>query len=52
MLESEPTFSGSYQMVFEGYFENNAREKMVSCIFGDGSHRLWFQGPFNLFTKE
>ena len=26
MLESEPTFSGSYQMVFEGCFENNAGE--------------------------
>ena len=26
VLESEPTFFGSYQMVFEGCFENNAEE--------------------------
>ena len=48
VLESEPTLSGSYQMVFEGCFENNAEEQMVSRIFGDGCHRLWLQGPFNL----
>ena len=52
MLESEPTLSGSYQMVFEGCFENNAREQMVSRISGNGSHRLWLQGPFNLLTRE
>ena len=39
-------------MVFEGCFDNNAEEKMVSRIFDDGSHRLWLQGPFNLLTKE
>ena len=52
MLESEPTFSGSYQMVFEGCFENNAGEQMVSRISGDGGHHLWFQKPFNLLTRE
>ena len=52
VLESEPTLSGNYQMVFEGCFENNAREQMVSRIFGDGGHRLWLQGPFNLLTRE
>ena len=52
MLESEPTLSGSYQMIFEGCFENNAEEQMVSRISGDGGHRLWFQGPFNLLTRE
>ena len=26
VLKSEPTFFGSYQMVFEGCFENNAEE--------------------------
>ena len=51
-LESEPTFSGSYQMVFEGFFENNAEEQMVSCISGDGGHCLWLQGPFNFLTKQ
>ena len=25
---------------------------MVSRIFGDGGHRLWLQGPFNLLTRE
>ena len=52
VLKSEPILSGSYQMVFEGCFENNAEEQMVSCISSDGGHRLWLQGPFNLFTKE
>ena len=48
MLEAEPTLSGSYQMVFERCFENSAGEQMVSCISGDGGHRLWLQRPFNL----
>ena len=25
---------------------------MVSRISGDGDHRLWVQGPFNLLTRE
>ena len=52
VLESELTLSGNYQMVFEGCFENNVEEKMVSRISGDGGHRLWLQGPFNLLTRE
>ena len=52
MLESEPTFSGNYQRVFEGCFENNAEEHMVSRISGDGGHRFWLQGPYNLLTRE
>ena len=44
--------SQSYQMIFEGCFENNAEEQMVSRIFGDGGHRLWLQGSFNLLTRE
>ena len=52
VLESEPTLSESYQMVFEGCFENNAEEQMVSRISGDGGHRFWLQGPFNLLTRE
>ena len=52
VLESEPTLSGSYQMIFEGCFENNVEEQMVSRISGDGGHRLWLQRPFNLLTRE
>ena len=52
VLEFEHTFSGSYQMVFEGCFENNAGEQMVSHISGDGGDRFWLQGPFNLLTRE
>ena len=44
--------SGSYQMIFEGCFENNSGEQMVSRIFGDGGHHLWLQEPFNLLTRE
>ena len=39
-------------MVFEGCFENKGGEQMVSRISGDGYHRLWLQGPFNLLTRE
>ena len=39
-------------MVFEGCFENNAEEQMVSRIFDDGGHCLWLQGPFNLLARE
>ena len=39
-------------MVFDGCFENNAEEQMVSRISGDGGHRFWLQGPFNLLTRE
>ena len=52
VLEFELTLSGSYQMIFEGCFENNAEEQIVSRISGDGGHRLWLQGPFNLLTRE
>ena len=52
VLESEPMLSGSYQMIFEGCFENNVEEQMVSRISSDGGHRLWLQGPFNLLTRE
>ena len=41
VLEFEPMLFGSYQMVFEGCFENNAEEQMVSGISGDGGHRIW-----------
>ena len=36
VLESELMLSGSYQMIFEGCFENNAEKQMVSRISGDG----------------
>ena len=52
MFESKPTLFESYQMEFEGCFENNAKEQIVSHISGDGCHRLWLQGPLNLLTKE
>ena len=52
VLESEPTLYGSYQMVFEGWFENNVGKQIVSRISDDGGHRLWLQGPFNLLTRE
>ena len=40
VLESEPTLSGSYQMVFEGCFKNNVEEQMMSHISGDGGQRF------------
>ena len=52
VLESKPTLFGSYQMIFEGCFENNAEEQIMSRISGEGDHCLWLQGPFNLLTRE
>ena len=39
-------------MVFEGCFENNAKEQMVSRISGDGGHCLWLQGLLNFLTRK
>ena len=52
VLKFEPTFSKSYQMMFEGCIENNAEKQMVSHIFNDGGHRFWLQGLLNLLTRE
>ena len=52
ILEYETMLFASYQMVFEGYFENNIKKQMVSRISDNGGHRLWLQGPLYLFTKE
>ena len=52
VLESEPMLSRSYQMMFEGCFDNNADKQMVSRISGDEGHRLWLQGSLNLLTRE
>ena len=52
VLESELTLSGTYQMIFEWCFENNAEEQMVSRISSGGGHCIWLQGPFNLLTRE
>ena len=40
VLMSELTLFGSYQMMFEGRFENNVEEQMVSHIFNDRGHCL------------
>ena len=52
VLKSEPTLSGSYQMVFERCFENKIEEQIVSCISGDGDHCFWLQEPLNLLIRE
>ncbi|KAG0577128.1 hypothetical protein KC19_5G133000 [Ceratodon purpureus] len=52
VLESEPTLSGNYQMVFEGCFENNNEGQMVSSISSEVGHRFWLQGQLNLLTRE
>ena len=40
VLEFELTLSESYQMIFEGCFEN-AREQRMSRISGDGDHSIF-----------
>ena len=43
VLEFEPTLSDNNQMVFERCFKNNAKEQMMSRIFGDGGHCFGFK---------
>jgi hypothetical protein len=52
VLESEPTLSGIYEMIFEGCFANNGEEQRVSRISSEVGHRFWLQGPLNLLTTE
>ena len=43
VLEFERMLSGSYQMMFDGCFENNAEEQMVSRISSDGGYCLYLK---------
>jgi hypothetical protein len=52
VLESEPTLSRGYQMIFEGCFENNNEEQMVTRFSSEIGHRFWLQGPLNVLTRE
>ena len=52
VLKSEPILFRKYQMMFEGCFENNTEEQMVSHIYDDDGYHFWLQGPLNLLTKE
>ena len=52
VLEFEPTFCESYEMMFEGCFENKAEKQMVTRISTNEDHCFWLQGPLNLFTRE
>lgn len=52
VLESEPTLTGIYEMIFEGCFANNGEEQRVSRISSEVGHRFWLQGPLNLLTTE
>jgi hypothetical protein len=52
VLESKPALSRSYQMVFEGCFENNNEEQRVGRISSEVGYRFWLQGPLNLLTRE
>lgn len=52
VLESEPTLSGTYEVIFEGCFVNDGGEQRVSRISSEVGHRVWLQGPLNLLTRE
>lgn len=52
VLESEPALSGSYQMVFEGCFENTTEGSMVTRVSSEVGHRLWLQGSLNHLSRE
>lgn len=52
VLESEPALSGSYQMVFEGCFENTTERSTVTRVSSEVGHRLWLQGSLNHLSRE
>lgn len=43
VLESKAALSRSYQIVFEGCFENTSEGSTVTCISSEVGHRLWLQ---------
>ena len=52
VLKSEPMLYDRYQMMFEGCFENNTKEHMISHISSNKDYCLWLQGPLDLLTRE
>lgn len=52
VLESEAMLSGSYQIVFEGCFENTIEGSRVTRVSSEVGHRLWLQGPLNHLSTE
>jgi hypothetical protein len=52
ILEAEAMVIGGHQVVFKGCFQNTNEGQMVSCLFDEVDHRLWFQGPLNHLSGE
>lgn len=52
VLESEAALSRSYQIVFEGCFENTIEGSTVTCVSSEVGHCLWLQGPLNHWSRE
>ena len=52
ILESAALLIDSYQMVFEGSFENNNEVQMMTRLFNDIEHRLYLQGPLNYLGSK
>ena len=47
VLKAEAMLIEGHQVVFKGCFENTNTNHMITRLFDDIGHRLWFQGPFN-----
>ena len=41
-----------HQVIFEGCFQNTNEGHMVTHLFDNIGHRLWFQDPLNHFGSE
>jgi hypothetical protein len=52
ILEAEVMLIEGHQVVLEGCFQNTNEGQMVSRLFDEIGHRLWFQGPFNHLGGE
>jgi hypothetical protein len=52
ILKVEAMLIGGHQVVFERCFQNTNEGHMVSHLFDEIGHRLWFQGLLNYLGGE
>jgi hypothetical protein len=52
ILKAEAMLIVSYQVVFEGCFQNTNEGQIVSCLFDKVGHHLWLQGSLNHLGGE
>jgi hypothetical protein len=52
ILEAKAMLVEGHHIVFEGCFQNTNESHMMSRLFDEIDHRLWFQGLLNHLSSE